>query len=255
MAVLEYHLSDAYANTDGSGRWSYYCPGGGYIPNARFDGRDSVVGASSVAQALAAYRAKYNAALTYASACTLSIFVDFDSTTRFLKVKSRTTKIDAFSNTRLRYAIAQNKVTSTWSHVVRKMLPNYNGVVIPDTLSIGATFADSQSYTLSTSWTPRNCNVVVFVQIDNSVLPKPVLRSTESGLFPTWVYGDANKDGIADISDVVYLQNYLFLGTAAPKPLAGGDPNYDCNVDIADVIYLINYLFVNGPAPLKGCAW
>jgi hypothetical protein len=255
LAVLEYHLSDGYSTTDGNGRWGYYCPGGGYIPNARFDGGDSVVGASSVAWALNQYKIKYNAALIYPSACTLSIFVDFDSTSRFLKVKSRVTKIDAFSNARLRYAIAQNKLTSTWSHVVRKMLPSYSGVVIPDTLSIGATFADSQSYTLLASWTPRNCNVVVFVQKDNSVLPKPVLRSTESGLFPTWVSGDANKDSIVGISDVIYLQNYLFLGTAAPKPLASGDPNYDCNVDIGDVIYLINYLFLNGPAPSKGCAW
>jgi hypothetical protein len=255
VAVLEYHLSDSYSTTDGNGRWSYYCPGGGYVPNARFDGGDSVVGSNdNVGWALSQYRNKYNVAMTYASACTLSIFVDFDSTSRFLKVKSRVTKVDAFSNSRLRYAIAQ-KVTSTWSHVVRKMLPNYTGVVIPDTLSIGATFADSQSYTLSTSWTPRNCNVVVFVQKDNSVLPKPVLRSTKSGLFPTWVSGDANEDSIVDISDVIYLQNYLFLGAASPKPLASGDINHDCNVDIADVIYLINYLFLNGPVPSRGCAW
>ncbi len=255
MAVLEYHLSDAYSTSDGNGRWGYYCPGGGYIPNARFDGRDTVVGATSVASALSQYKTKYNAALTYPSACSLSVFVDFDSTSRRLRVKTKVFKVDAFSNARLRYAIAQNKVTSTWSHVVRKMLPNYTGVVIPDTLSIGATFADSQSYTLSSSWTPRNCRVVVFVQIDNSVVPKPVLRSTESGLFPSWVFGDANGDSTVNAVDAVYLINYLFIDGPPPTPLATGDVNRDCMINASDVVYLINYLFIDGHPLLRGCIW
>jgi len=253
LAVLEYHIGDTYQNSDSVGRSNYYVIE--YYPNANFDGRDSVVGASSVAQALSQYKTKYNAALTYASACTLSIFVDFDSTTRFLKVKSRVTKVDAFSNARLRYAIAQNKLTSTWSHVVRKMLPNYNGVVIPDTLSIGATFADSQSYTLSASWTPRNCRVVVFVQTDDAGTVKPVLRSTESELFPWWVFGDANGDSTVDVLDVVHLINHLFVDGPPPNPMAPADVNRDCMVDAADVVYLINYLFIDGPAPQRGCIW
>jgi hypothetical protein len=253
LAVLEYHLSDSYANTDGNGRATFYAIE--YIPNANFDGRDSAVGASSVAQALSQYKAKYNTSMTYPSACTLSIFVDFDSTTRFLKVKSRVTKVDAFSNARLRYAIAQNKLTSTWSHVVRKMLPDYNGVVIPDTLSIGATFADSQSYTLSTSWTPRNCNVVVFVQRDDAGTVKPLLRSAKSGLFPSWAFGDANGDSVVDVVDAVYLINYLYVDGPPPNLMATADVNRDCMVDADDVVYLINYLFIDGPPPQRGCIW
>lgn len=263
MAILEYHLSDSYQNSDGVFRADYYAID--YIPNANFDGRDSVVGASSVAWALSQYRSKYNAAMTYPSPCSLNIFVDYDSTTRKLWVKARVTKVDAFSSARLRYAIAENYIPYTWGeppdtqqslrHVERKMLPNYGGKVIPDTLQIGSAFVDSQSYTLSSAWTPRNCYVVVFVQKDDAGTVKPVLRSTESELFSTWVFGDANGDSAVDINDVVYLTNYLFVDGPAPRPPASGDSNRDCIVNVLDIVYLINYVFVDGPAPLKGCAW
>jgi hypothetical protein len=63
--------------------------------------------------------------------------------------------------------------------------------------------------------------------------------------------GDANGDGVIDISDVVYLINYLFIHGPAPVPLAAGDATCDGVVDVSDVVYLINYLFVSGPPP--GC--
>lgn len=71
---------------------------------------------------------------------------------------------------------------------------------------------------------------------------------------PAYVAGDANRDEIVDIADVVHLINYLYRGGVAPDPLAAGDPNADCVVDIADVVYLINYLYRGGPAPQPGCA-
>jgi hypothetical protein len=63
--------------------------------------------------------------------------------------------------------------------------------------------------------------------------------------------GDANRDGVIDISDVVYLLNYLFVGGPAPVPLEAGDVTCDGVVDASDLVYLLNYLFVNGPPP--GC--
>jgi hypothetical protein len=63
--------------------------------------------------------------------------------------------------------------------------------------------------------------------------------------------GDANKDGVINIGDVVYLVTYLFLYGPAPDPLWLGDANCDGKVDIADVVYLLNYLFLGGPPP--GC--
>jgi outer membrane protein assembly factor BamB/6-phosphogluconolactonase (cycloisomerase 2 family) len=61
--------------------------------------------------------------------------------------------------------------------------------------------------------------------------------------------GDCNGDRVIDISDVVFLINFLFINGPAPVPLPVGDVNCDGVVDVSDVVYLINYLFINGPAP------
>jgi hypothetical protein len=64
-----------------------------------------------------------------------------------------------------------------------------------------------------------------------------------------YLLGDANGDGVINVTDVVYLINYLFIGGPAPNPLAAGDANCDGVVNASDVVYLINYLFISGPPP------
>ncbi len=70
---------------------------------------------------------------------------------------------------------------------------------------------------------------------------------------PTYLCGDANGDGAIDISDAVFLIQYIFAGGQAPNPIAAGDANCDQAVDISDVVYLIQYIFAGGPAPCAGC--
>jgi hypothetical protein len=67
--------------------------------------------------------------------------------------------------------------------------------------------------------------------------------------------GDANDDGIINVSDAVYIINYVFVpGFPAPDPLCSADVNGDDIVNISDAVYLINYVFVPGsPAPQEGC--
>jgi hypothetical protein len=65
----------------------------------------------------------------------------------------------------------------------------------------------------------------------------------------TFIRGDANGDGKIDISDVIYLVNYLFIDGPEPVPFEAGDANGDGEVNISDVIYLVNYLFLSGPPP------
>jgi hypothetical protein len=64
-----------------------------------------------------------------------------------------------------------------------------------------------------------------------------------------YMIGDPNGDRVIDISDVVYLINYLFVGGPAPDPLEAGDADCDGVVDVSDVVYLINHLFADGPPP------
>lgn len=260
--MLEYHLGDMFENSDASQRGLYYFPDGSIpLPTAIFDGTDTIIGGEP--ETFDAYLSAYYAEMLNASPCVLNISVEYDSTTRFLKVKSKVTAVDTFSDAYLRYAIAESHIYHPWGsqytlwldslhHVVRKMLPDYNGV--PFNINPGEAFVDSQSYTLPPTWNDKNCYVVVFVQRDEPEF-KPVLRSAKSGLFqsPTWVFGDANGDGIVDVADIVYLINYLFAHGSPPVPLESGDPNSDCTVNVADIVYLINYVFISGPQPLEGC--
>jgi hypothetical protein len=70
-----------------------------------------------------------------------------------------------------------------------------------------------------------------------------------------YVCGDANNDGGVDISDAVFLIQYIFAGGPAPNPLCLGDANGDGAVDISDCVYLIQYIFAGGSAPPQppGC--
>jgi hypothetical protein len=258
---LEYKTSGFGSNSDATARASYYNVTS--VPTAKFDGRRTVSGGSS--STFSSYLNAYNMEMQfYRSACLLSIFVDYDSTTRFLKVKSKVTADESFSGARIRYAIAENHIPYTWGggsaptlytveHLVREMLPSPTGVAMP-AMDPNDTFIDSQTYTLSSSWVDTNCFVVVFVQ-DDDESTVPVYRSAKSGLFETWTYGDASGDGTVDVADVIHLTNYLFQEGSAPDPMASGDANDDCTVDVADVIYLINYLFLEGTAPKRGCAF
>lgn len=67
---------------------------------------------------------------------------------------------------------------------------------------------------------------------------------------PSCLTGDINGDTEANVSDVIYLINYLFKGGSSPEPIWGcGDMQCDGNVNVNDAIYLINYLFKGGPVP------
>jgi len=57
--------------------------------------------------------------------------------------------------------------------------------------------------------------------------------------------GDANHDGVLDLSDPVKILSYLFVGGPPPNCLAVADANVDSSVDISDSILLLTYLFVD----------
>jgi hypothetical protein len=72
-----------------------------------------------------------------------------------------------------------------------------------------------------------------------------VLEESE-GLFQR---GDANNDGRHDISDGVWILNYLFLGFAAPPCPPAADVNGDRQLNVADPSALFNFLFLGGRPP------
>jgi hypothetical protein len=89
---------------------------------------------------------------------------------------------------------------------------------------------------------------------DGSIPPKVDTASLVlSVVNPPYVCGDANGDGIVNISDAVSLIAYIFSGGPAPNPLLAGDANCSGSVNISDAVYLIAYIFSGGIAPCAGC--
>ncbi len=68
-----------------------------------------------------------------------------------------------------------------------------------------------------------------------------------------YVCGDADGSAAVNISDAVYLINYIFSGGPAPTPLLSGDADCSGSLNISDAVYLINYIFSGGPAPCSNC--
>ena len=66
---------------------------------------------------------------------------------------------------------------------------------------------------------------------------------------PRFHRGDPNDDGTANITDGIYILNFLFLGGPPPTCDESADANNDGGVNITDGIYVLNFLFLGGPAP------
>ena len=64
--------------------------------------------------------------------------------------------------------------------------------------------------------------------------------------------GDANDDGAVNISDAVFLVNYIFRGGAEPVCVPKADASGDGITNLGDCIYIINYVFKGGVPPICG---
>ncbi len=76
------------------------------------------------------------------------------------------------------------------------------------------------------------------------------LFSTEiRNICSSFIRGDANQDGEVDISDPIYISNYL-QGSAELGCWDAADVNDDERIDEEDYLYLLKYLFEGGQRPL-----
>jgi len=65
-----------------------------------------------------------------------------------------------------------------------------------------------------------------------------------------FVRADANADANLDISDPIFILNYLFQGGPGPVCRNAADANDDMSIDLADGVYIMGYIFLEGPAPV-----
>jgi agmatine deiminase len=90
-----------------------------------------------------------------------------------------------------------------------------------------------------------------FVQSFIVMAADPFHTDTQTVSLCTYKCGDANRDQVVDVGDVIHLINYLYKNGPVPLPMESGDCNQDSNVDVGDVVYLINYLFKSGSPPCQ----
>ncbi len=64
-----------------------------------------------------------------------------------------------------------------------------------------------------------------------------------------YIVGDANRDGLVNVGDAVYIINFVFREGPPPDPYEAGDANCDTLVNVGDVVTIINYIFREGPTP------
>jgi hypothetical protein len=60
---------------------------------------------------------------------------------------------------------------------------------------------------------------------------------------------DITGDGVFDVSDIMFLTNYLYRGGPQPSPLQNANVNCDETVNIGDVVSLVNYVYKAGSPP------
>ena len=64
------------------------------------------------------------------------------------------------------------------------------------------------------------------------------------------VRGDVNKDNKKNLTDIIYLVNYVFKGGPAPDPVDLGNVNCSSGApNLTDIIYMVNYVFKAAKAP------
>lgn len=81
----------------------------------------------------------------------------------------------------------------------------------------------------------------------NSLSPFAIVKPTGTAVYTPFRRGDANADGVHDISDGVFILLDLFVDPTKGTCDDAEDINDDGAIDVSDAIYLLMYLFVNGP--------
>ena len=64
--------------------------------------------------------------------------------------------------------------------------------------------------------------------------------------------GDANCDGILNLSDILFLIDYLYGTGDPPRSMGGCDCDCSMGCDLGDILYLIEHVYMEGPEP---CAY
>jgi len=171
VAIIEYHYDDTYATSQSVARLSY-C-GISTFPTALFDGHNAVVGGSSSESMFPYYYPKVNQRIATPSSFTIDVtgthtcLSDFTAHITVEKVASNSS-----SYLKLHTVVTESHIEHSWqgmeelNAVCRLMAPNQNGTAV--SFSSGDTQEYDIMFTVDPSWVLEECEVVVFLQDQNT---------------------------------------------------------------------------------------
>ena len=113
------------------------------------------------------------------------------------------------------------------------------------------TLVTNRPYALGFNWSvngPISDSCILNV-IVNDVAGNTASGQSEEFAIKVCICGDANTDNSINISDCVFLIQYVFAGGYPPSPLCNGDANGDRAVNVSDAVYMVQYIFAGGPPP------
>ncbi len=84
---------------------------------------------------------------------------------------------------------------------------------------------------------------------DPANLEALIMAQLELSGMQTYTCGDSNGDDEINVSDAVYIINYVFVNGTPPDPMEAADVNCDGEVNVSDGVSIINNVFVGGFAP------
>jgi hypothetical protein len=176
----------------------------------------------------------------------------------------------------LLYFEAAERTSSTWVHLAAYECYNLRNLVNPDTICVARWYPyfDDMSIPPGSEavfhlvFTPLSEGTINFSLIRYpSYYDWSLTRGGESMLVTedkaailpvlvggnitvlAYLCGDTNKDKTVNVSDAVFIINYVFAGGDPPDPLESGDANCDGECNVSDAVWIINYVFVGGNQP------
>ncbi len=206
MAIAYHANGYPFYCADGGTRWTYYSIGG--TPYVQVDGsyQQVVGGVANPGTMYPTYRNWLTTRGAMSSPLTIALTCTYDSVANSGTVNATVTNTTAspVSGT-LQFVMIENAIPYSWGpglttveHVCRDMLPDGNGEAV--TIPASGNIVRSRNFSITTGWTKKNINIVVFVQSsarevyqteEIAIIPKPDMAYM--GLTFTETSGNGNR--------------------------------------------------------------
>jgi hypothetical protein len=142
------------------------------------------------------------------------------------------------------------KVNLTWTAPAGGVTPTGYQVFRGDSKIADVVGVATTTYTdEDTSLVPGTTYCYTVKSVAGARTSGPSNESCATPTGPLFHRGDADSNGMMNITDGIYVLNYLFIGGPAPDCLEAANSNDDATINITDGIHILNYLFLGGPAP------